>query len=65
LSRANIADHINEINKMLADGGSFVLYSEKQLEDLRSMWTDELTKFLINWISLCPKRSAQAHQAKI
>jgi hypothetical protein len=37
LSRANIADHINEIDKILADGGSIVLYSEKQLEDLRSM----------------------------
>jgi hypothetical protein len=24
LSRANIADHINEIDKMLADGGSIV-----------------------------------------
>jgi hypothetical protein len=36
-SRTNITAHINEINKMLADGGSFVLYSEKQLEDLRSM----------------------------
>ena len=29
--------HINEIDKMLADGGFIVLYSEKQLEDLRSM----------------------------
>jgi hypothetical protein len=36
LSRTNITAHINEINKMLADGGSIVLYSEKQLEDLRS-----------------------------
>jgi hypothetical protein len=40
VSRANIADHINEINKMLADGGSFVLYSEKQLEDLRKFSND-------------------------